>query len=186
MHFSVLVKLDRKPSDLAEIEEMVWKALEPFYETELDAWQIGGRWTGYLDGYRPEQDSANLEPCSECEGSGRVAPNGDRLAEKATSHLGRCERCRGSGETVMWPVLWAPHEGAVQPIAKILLKERLFIPMAFVDGREWRSCQKWVRTPRKDDPWAGKMVQDERWPEHVLEFYRRHSDLWAVIVDCHR
>jgi hypothetical protein len=57
-----------------------------------DGYQIGGRYTGFLDGYDPTKDERNIE---------------------------NCDRCDGTGKQVKWPTCWAPHEGDVMPIEKL-------------------------------------------------------------------
>ncbi len=50
-------------------QSVIEVALDPFYEdtssgsedAQWDWYQIGGRWTGLLNGYQPENDPANLD-----------------------------------------------------------------------------------------------------------------------------
>lgn len=59
MHYSTLVVVD-KPENIEDVENAVNERLAPYHEQHFDWHQIGGRWTGLLDGYDPEKDSANI------------------------------------------------------------------------------------------------------------------------------
>ncbi len=58
-----------RPCSLEERSTVIEAALTPFYEDtssgseepQWDWYQIGGRWTGLLDGYDAEKDPANLD-----------------------------------------------------------------------------------------------------------------------------
>jgi hypothetical protein len=70
MHYRVLVVLDKEDSngaftehfrDEALIQKAVTESLSRYEDVEWDWWQIGGRWTGYFDGFDPMTDPANLD-----------------------------------------------------------------------------------------------------------------------------
>jgi len=63
MHAAVLVIV---PQDVSVAE-----ALEPYRNAEWDGFEVGGRFTGLLDGYDPEQDPENFESCELCNGTGK-------------------------------------------------------------------------------------------------------------------
>lgn len=75
-----------------------------------DWWSVGGRWTGMLSGYDPEDDPANREICSICGGAGmRNDEHGvQRRAEDPTY---TCNGCGGNGWRVKWPTAWKSHTG---------------------------------------------------------------------------
>ena len=60
MHYGILVVLP-KPS--RDVKARVENALQPYGDgNKWDWYQIGGRWSGVLDGYKPEDDPRNKEP----------------------------------------------------------------------------------------------------------------------------
>lgn len=75
-----------------------------------DWYQIGGRWTGALDGYDPDKDPANTERCTLCGGTGTrpdmVVNNG-------------CNGCAGTGTARLWPTQWVKHPGDIAPIESV-------------------------------------------------------------------
>lgn len=95
MHYRVLAILEEPSIDkLAEL-------MEPYGDgREWDFYQIGGRYTGFLDGYAPEKDPRNLEPCQY-----HQSPD--------------CPHCKGTGSTVTWPTRWAPHIGDQIPVSQL-------------------------------------------------------------------
>jgi hypothetical protein len=61
-HYLAFVAIDAE----VDVEELVREAMSPHREGDespgvFDWYQIGGRWTGHLDGYDPEKDPANLD-----------------------------------------------------------------------------------------------------------------------------
>jgi len=69
-HFLVIVLTDEQDED--EVERL----LAPYDEggewfkdeSRWDWWVVGGRFTGYLDGYEPADDPRNIEACRMCHG----------------------------------------------------------------------------------------------------------------------
>lgn len=86
-----------------------------------DWFQIGGRWMGTLDGYKPESDIANYQKCVYCKGTGK---------SKGTA----CNHCTeydpqtqthkpgkfGVGMRFEWPTHWKEHEGDALALSKCL------------------------------------------------------------------
>src|SRR5688500_14258938 len=76
-HASVLIALD-PPVNRSEIDELIAEQMMPFDEngewfrdgSRWDWYQIGGRFTGLLDGYDPDKDPANIQQCELCAGTG--------------------------------------------------------------------------------------------------------------------
>ena len=62
----------------------------------LTGWQIGGRWSGYFDGYQPRDDNRNMLMCSTCD---FLVPEPD------------CGTCNGQGEYLASPEEFFSHEG---------------------------------------------------------------------------
>lgn len=83
-----------------------------------DWYQIGGRYSGRLDGYDPDEDPENIETCDLCHGSGR---RWDTLARQAAAEghekygrpEGWCNGCDGKGKRPKWPTSRKPHYGDI-------------------------------------------------------------------------
>ncbi len=78
--------LERPDIDAIDaIVEIVAEMLEPYEDlwkdppppppegTKWDSWIIGGRWSGFFDGYNPYEDERNLVVCPACNGNGVIA-----------------------------------------------------------------------------------------------------------------
>ena len=111
MHFSVYV-MHRETND---IKESIREILNPHIETDdggfWDWFQIGGRWTGALDGYDPEKDLFNHKKCDLCDGTGK---------RQNPPNIGAgnypCNGCKATGTMFVWPTSFRPHMGDTQPI----------------------------------------------------------------------
>lgn len=162
MHYSgiVFVYGDR------EVQKQVAKQLKKFEGEKWDWWQIGGRWTGRLDGYDPEKDPKNIEVCSLCHGTGK---RDDQLgkAARAKDPNYNCNGCDGLGSRARWPSEWVKHTGDVQPVEKVT-----YIPFFVVDNGIWIEKSTIV----DEDP------AHERW---VREIYKKHAGKFAVLIDVH-
>ena len=129
-----------------------------------DFYQIGGRWTGALDGYNPDDDPANQEQCRACNGSGY------RDEEP-------CSACEGAGRSVVWPTRWKPHSGDVQNASVALHKG--FIPYSLVSNdAQWFCSEVWSNRDRRFLP----TIDD--WEGFVRECLATHKGRVAV-VDYH-
>lgn len=110
MHYGLLVILDEHPKNL---DAAIQDALEPFKDTKWDWYQIGGRWTGALSGYQPDEDPLNRETCDLCGGTGDRATW--RNEPTANQHPTGCNGCLGKGVRSKWPGKWVRHEGDIVP-----------------------------------------------------------------------
>jgi hypothetical protein len=142
------------------------------YETERnpegkwDWYQIGGRCSGALDGYDPEQDPANQERCHRCGGSGRSLDH---------DAPGACRRCAGQGRVAKWPTQWKPHPGDTVPVARVPPD---YVPTAVVTpDYRWHEIE--------EAGWLG-LPLDDQWIAEVRRLVDRHADCMATIVDIHR
>ena len=99
MHFLTYVLIPAStPDPKAEVDALMGKYNSQEYKGGFWNWyQIGGRWTGFLSGYDPEKDPANIE--------GNYTKAG--IVEKR----------------VKWPTAWAKHDGDIQPAAVALAKD---------------------------------------------------------------
>src|SRR5271169_403637 len=121
MHSAVLV-IYHEGSNVAE-------ALEPYRNAEWDFFEVGGRYTGLLDGYDPRQDPDNFETCVLCNGTGKrleLPPPSETYKVEAgewvkemdysrTTHeyqesLGGCNGCLGKGTHLKLSSDWKPYD----------------------------------------------------------------------------
>jgi hypothetical protein len=172
MHFSLLVVSDQRPTD-----ETLAKMMAPFNEevggenSQWDWYQIGGRWTGALDGYNPDEDPANIEVCSICGGTGK---RNDELGQRTRleNPAYTCNGCQGKGKWVSWPTKWALHDGDRLQVKALSQPPKP--TFAFL----------------KDGKWSGKNWSDS---DHDVEWDNKFNalfatltpDTWITIVDCH-
>jgi uncharacterized membrane protein len=131
-----------------------------------DWYQIGGRCSGALDGYDPERDPTNREPCSLCQGTGQST---------VPAAPGDCPQCQGQGTVPKWPTQWKPHPGDTCPVARVPTS---YVPCAVVTPeREWHE--------NEGLGWLG-LPLDVEWIRQVHAILDRYSNCLATIVDVHR
>ena len=189
-HFPVIV-LTSPGGTYESVQDEVERLLAPYDEggewfrdadserpaSRWDWWTIGGRWTGSLDGYEPEKDPANIEPCPHCAGTGR-RPDADRFGPDWVKATNGCNGCNGVGTRVAWPTQWKPHQGDVQPASAV----GDFLPYAVVtpDGA-WHE--------KGEMGWWGierdVKESDGDWRMIVQKLLAEHAECTAVLVDCH-
>ena len=170
MHYSNLVII-KKTDDVEAAVKQAMGAPEGqggFW----DWYQIGGRWTGALDGYDPETDPANLKTCTLCGGSD------DRKAEWKAEMKG-CNGCHGTGKQVEWPTQWKMRAGDIQPIES-LTQEQL--------DKFFRIVTPWARTFGGEEylPWkpSGEMFRERETPP--LDWLKKeYPGYLVVVVDNH-
>jgi hypothetical protein len=167
MHTPTLVILGDAEYDTSppDIVSGVAEALEPTGDgLKWDWYQIGGRWTGLFDGYRPDDDSKLMETCTWCDGTGKRNDS-------------RCNGCDGTGKRTKWPTDWPirPMADSI-PCAK-LTQDHLDTCCAVVVNGYWHSSERY-------EPWqgAGSMLQPQEMPPVD---WLQTIGLVAVIVDCH-
>lgn len=155
MHYRVLAILEEPSIDrLAEL-------LKPYGDgREWDFYQVGGRYSGFFDGYDPTKDVANMEACQHHQS----APD--------------CPHCKGTGTRVKWPTRWVGHDGDQMPVSQ-LTEAHVKGMYAIVCDDGWFACQRYI-------PWGrnGNRLVDQAMPSlgWIQEAYR---DGLAVVVDCH-
>jgi hypothetical protein len=180
-HFFTLVII---PKGKADVESEVHRLLAPFDEngngdeTHWDWFQVGGRWTGTLDGYDPEADPKNSETCWLCNGTGKRADTVAEVNPDQMKACNGCNGCNGTGTSKKWPTDWKRHDGDIVPVAKLA---RPVTPHAIVtpDG-EWleQGAMGWFGS-------VSDAKSEDAWKECVLATLKKHSDGIAVVVDCH-
>lgn len=176
MHYSVVIVVPINPDDggsRKETKETVAWALFPFGDgRQWDWWQIGGRWTGFFDGYDPYTDPDNIETCPLCVGTG---VRSDMVVKDG------CNGCAGKGTSFKWPTRWKERNGDIIPIEKWDTTKQKPFAVVFPDistGCEYRWVGKHV--------WTGKGFKDtENFDALVAELPSRFPGHVVVIVDCH-
>jgi len=179
MHYGnlVIVRLEDHDNDL---EKAVEHAMGPCEENGgfWDWYQIGGRWTGTLDGYDPDKDPANQYRCELCKGTGKRDDEvGRKHREKEPDY--KCNGCNGTGTAVRWPTGWVRHPGDIMPVTN-LTEEHL--------KRFYRIITPWGRYERERfEPWkkdSKSMFVDQEMP--TLEWIKKEfDDCTCVVVDNH-
>lgn len=179
VHYRTLVIIE-KPDDSDSIEEAVKAAMKPGFEDWWDWFQIGGRWTGTLDGYEPGKDPANLKPCEFCEATGTTT---EAVAQKYPAyreHVGKpCIQCNGTGQAQKWPTEWKRHEGDVRPVESLTAERYEHFYRIVVDGETF--------TRERYESWhqerENRFIRQKLPPlEWLKERYNGHL---AVVVDYH-
>lgn len=180
MHYLAFVLI---PDD-GDPHEHVSRLMAPHqerYEKETDTlggfwdfWSIGGRWSGYLDGYQPEKDPKNIERCDLCAGTGQRLPPPLSGAGTWT-----CNGCEGTGSRVKWPTQWAPHHGDIAPAAVAHAKAAAdsWMPYTVVVGSgEALHARHWN---------GERFEENAEYKDSVLRALSEHTGRVAV-VDYHR
>lgn len=119
-HSALLVLV---PPSKADTEMAVDKAMRKAQRHLGHDWyQIGGRYTGRLDGkYDPEKDKANIETCDLCAGTGR-RPDAESFGKAWIEWCKGCNGCLGKGRKLKWSTNWRKFPGDVKPVARIKAK----------------------------------------------------------------
>ena len=151
--------------------------------SKWDWWQIGGRWTGLLDGYKPSEDPDNIEDCYLCNATGLRNDNvGRNIREENPEYT--CNGCQGTGKMLKWPSSWKRYEGDIASISVALEDlEKYGGFFGYVTPeKEWIEKGKmgwWaITTNEKDkDTWAEES-------KNILNKYNT-DDYLIVVVDCH-
>lgn len=128
-----------------------------------DWYEVGGRFTGVLDGYDPTADPENWETCYLCGGTGQRT---DIVVE------GGCNGCQGSGRALK--DRWKPHPGDTRPAAEL--------PPDYTPHAVVTPLGEWYEIPQ---PGYHGMVWEEQWMAQVRELLQLCSDCLATIVDIH-
>jgi hypothetical protein len=162
-----------------------------------DWYVIGGRWTGYLDGYEPHKDPANWEPCAFCDEPGVRYASGVH-PQTGEPWCNGCSNHRQYGCPPGFRVSWGfrPHEGDVLPARtayEILKADESKIPYTLVVAES--AVSKEHRNPDWHDglltaeghkDYSTYMAPTENYKQLVVGFLAHcPPDAIAVIVDYH-
>lgn len=198
MHKGVILLV--KAEDADEAKRKADTFLEPFQENVWDWYQFGGRWTGALTGYRPDQDPKNQTRCDICKGTGKRKkwPKGTSKAQIQATH--GCNGCNGTGKTTKWPTDWDTYTEDILPLTD---------PRAAIKVAEW--SDGWGKNETKRVKMLRKQFKGNRDMLEYLKSKQRGIDedqftfdsnvfdteektnrppvnpvgYWAVVVDMH-
>lgn len=178
MHYGNLVIIE-KTNDPDALKAAVEDAMGPNEQNGgfWDWYQIGGRWSGTLDGYEPEADPKNIVVCDQCNGTGlRTDAVGEQL--RAADPEYKCNGCQGKGKHAAWPTQWATHPGDIVPIESVTDKAyELIFRVRVHDMRDSFGGERYV-------PWAEKKFAPNEMPP--LDWLKQeYAGCLAVIVDNH-
>lgn len=189
-HFAVVVLTKAAADDRDAVLADVERLLAPYDEagewfadgSRWDWWQIGGRFTGALDGYDPGEDPENLTACEVCEGTGTRPEWPVETSPEWIVECNGCNGCHGQGQHLKWPSEWADHAGDIMATLEAHTIGNAFVPAAVVtpDG-------EWHEEGRVG--WWGVTIETVEspgdWRMCVQRLMEAHADTTAVIVDCH-
>lgn len=154
-------------------------------DSKWDWYQIGGRWTGLLDNeFSPKDDPANLTECRSCNGTGKISTR--NITELKTlkvktkvEHKERdCQRCDGTGKSLVWPTGYVKFDGDVKPVIDFPENTSPFA-IVLPDGT-------WIE--KGEMGWFGMASNeksDDDWDATVRTIWQEYSDCIGVVVDCH-
>lgn len=179
-HFLTVVII---PKETKNVRAKLKELLDPYDEngeffkdgSRWDWWQVGGRWTGAFDGYDPEKDPRNIKPCDLCHATGKRT---DNVAKAIPALAEKCNGCDGTGQALVWPSDWIPHDGDISVVSEI---KRTVACHAIVtpDGKWHEAGQMgWFAVVPDRKPL-------ELWEREVARIFKEYPDDIAVVVDCH-
>lgn len=186
MHFSILVVTQKRTT--AANTDPVDSTLERYEGQHYDWYQIGGRWTGTLDGYDPEKDPANIKQCNLCGGSGVRSDsvgivNGfdkkvvDDPDNPRHGQVGWCNGCQGAGRSVEWPTQYPVRDGDTIPVAELTEEQYAKFHGVCVEGWDWFGSEDYIPWAEGDSKFQPKSLPPIAWIKANGNF--------ATVVDCH-
>lgn len=217
MHYHLEIIMP--PTD--DVDAAVKTILEPFNEQAdeegrsrgafYDWYQIGGRWTGYHDGYEPDKDPANFELCDICNGTGfRSDALGQQARRTAPSYT--CNACgerkedgtythgeQGPGKRLKWATQWKNHAGDISTLGN--LKDDASCYRVIIAGNGHGRLEATYMLEQR--VWNGVTYHNTKWDGNLkyalsafgehLKTYRKefadkitpNSDWLVVTVDYH-
>lgn len=200
MHFFTLVVLP--PGFDGDVEKAVEKLMAP-YDEQLqiepivedgetywtnpnsfwDWYQIGGRWTGHLSDYNPEEDPANRETCNTCDGTGTRPGGIEEFGLKWFNEMNGCNGCQGKGWRTTWPTEWANHHGDIARLGDVRERLEAAPPYYIVHEGVTRGELRNPDWDRESNDYSNYLVDNR---EAVVETLAKLSDdCTVVVVDCH-
>lgn len=99
-------------------DEKVYTKTNPNYK--WDWWQVGGRYSGRLGAYKPEENPNNWEKCFICNGTGMRMDDLGIKARKENPDYS-CNGCNGKGTSLKWPTCFEKYDGDICQVKDINL-----------------------------------------------------------------
>lgn len=195
-HFAVAV-LTRAENREAAIEEAI-RLLAPFDEngewfaegSRWDWYCVGGRFTGsWAEGFDPDKDPGNYEPCAYCAGTGT-------RRDMVTPHLNAhpiypvkpdakgCNACGGTGMSRKFNRHYTEVDSDVMPTACVPRTTETFALITPDGAWHERARMGWFGCERKDE-FGDDGHTREDWKARWAELMDAHAGTLAVLVDCH-
>ena len=119
MHTGVI--LLTKAESPMEARENVNEFMEGYGDDVWDWWQVGGRWSGTLDGYDPYSDEANKKDCWLCDSTGMRNDELGKQSRKEDPDY-KCNGCNGTGKMDKWPTDFGDRDGDAMPLSSCIEK----------------------------------------------------------------
>ena len=170
MHYSNLVVIEKTD----DIETAIKEAMGAHEDAGgfWDWYQIGGRWTGALDGYDPETDQANIETCNLCHGTG-IRTDAVGVANGMVTNK-TCNGCDGKGKRVVWPTNFKKHSGDIAPIESLTDKIYAKFFRVVISGRTFGG-EEYL-------PWKlhGEMFPKKEMPP--LDWLKKEYEGYLIVV----
>lgn len=139
-----------------------------------DFWAIGGRYSGRLDGYDPEEDPRNHERCVLCTRTPGIRYDHNPSGAPCNGcNMSEDQKKLPPGICVKWPTQWAFHEGDVQPSPRSLTDDQ--VPYTLIGSDFYLVKERWI---------GGEWLAN---PEHAETVRRRVAEHHGrvVVVDYH-
>jgi len=190
MHKGVILLVKEKNREDAKTS--IQEFMSNKQENTIDWWEIGGRWMGLLDDYKPYKDDSQFITCSLCNGTGLSNEN-----DKKNTNL--CTNCNGLGKKL--PYTLTEHKNDIMLLKDCIEKVKGY-GMSMEDKAElyWEKMLNAKKRRDKKDTlsayYAGKYnicrydtfgtesdVYDIEKTVHKIP--DDITDYWAGIIDFH-
>lgn len=152
MHKGVILLTKASTAEIAR--NNVDEFMESHENSVWDWWQVGGRWSGQLNGYDPYEDPKNKKECWLCNGTGLREDLVGRQAREIDPDY-TCNGCQGTGKQTVHPGEFHDTSGDNIPLADCIEKVKEWEQNPVESGKEKEAAAKeWLkggeRSPDKD------------------------------------
>jgi len=177
MHYHAEIWTPKIPTDL---ESFVARMMGRHEQSGgfWDWYQVGGRWMGDHDNYRPELDPRNQEVCSICNGTGEREWEKNDVESGWKAKCRGCNACHGTGVSTKWPTNYAPYTGDVMEFTKV--KDDLTAATLIIHKGRGKETSH-------SEEWTGKAFVKGALGGTVKEFLKSKgiTDGYLITVDYH-
>lgn len=162
---------------------------------QWDWWVVGGRWTGlWKEGFNPDLDPNNYEPCTYCRCTGsRGGSEGMLLTEEKFKRecpyvvkegATGCNVCLGTGYARKFSAHYNPVDEDTLPCPMVPRDKGTFAILT-PDG-EWHARGKmgWWGVVFPNETETEEITQ-EKWDAYFAAILDKHPECYATLVDCH-